>query len=144
MSAIREQYRLDFDHGIHGIKHWAVVRVNGLALAEKTGARKDVIELFAVLHDACRHSDGRDLDHGPRAAELTKRYRGVYFELDDAGMDLLIEAIHDHTGGKTEADPTIQTCWDADRLDLPRVGILVNPQRLCTDAGREVLAERNS
>jgi len=28
-----------------------------------------------------------------------------------------------HSDGAVDADPTIQTCWDADRLDLGRVGI---------------------
>ncbi len=32
-------------------------------------------------------------------------------------------------------DLTIQSCWDADRLDLGRVGIVVRPARLCTTAG---------
>jgi uncharacterized protein len=31
---------------------------------------------------------------------------------------------------------TIQTCWDADRLDLGRVGITPHPSRLCTEAAR--------
>jgi uncharacterized protein len=29
---------------------------------------------------------------------------------------------------------TIPTCWDSDRLDLGRVGIMPHPSRLCTDA----------
>ncbi len=28
-----------------------------------------------------------------------------------------------HSNGAVDADPTVQTCWDADRLDLGRVGI---------------------
>ena len=30
------------------------------------------------------------------------------------------------------ADITVQTCWDADRLDLGRVGIRPHPKYLCT------------
>ena len=30
----------------------------------------------------------------------------------------------------------VQCCWDADRLDLGRVGIRACPDRLCTAAGR--------
>ena len=28
-----------------------------------------------------------------------------------------------HSDGAVDVDPAIQTCWDADRLDLGRVGI---------------------
>ena len=38
-------------------------------------------------------------------------------------MELLIEACKYHSDGFTEADITVQTFRDADRLDLGRVGI---------------------
>jgi hypothetical protein len=36
-----------------------------------------------------------------------------------------------------DGDITVQTCWDADRLDLPRVGIQPLPQFLCTEAAKK-------
>ncbi|MGA2259338.1 MAG: hypothetical protein ABSG53_32085 [Thermoguttaceae bacterium] len=36
--------------------------------------------------------------------------------------------------GETEADFTIQTRWDADRLDLGRVRVCPDPSKLCTKA----------
>jgi hypothetical protein len=42
-----------------------------------------------------------------------------------------------HAKGLIEADVTVQTCWDADRLDLGRVGIVPDPARLCTAAAKE-------
>jgi uncharacterized protein len=41
--------------------------------------------------------------------------------------------------GHLEGDATLQACWDADRLDLGRVGITPSPRRLCTDAARSLL-----
>ena len=41
-----------------------------------------------------------------------------------------------HTHDRTHPDITIQTCWDADRLDLGRVGITPQPNYLCTDAAK--------
>ena len=41
-----------------------------------------------------------------------------------AGRQLSGAACTDHTKGQTAADITIQTCWDADGLDLARVGIV--------------------
>ena len=35
-------------------------------------------------------------------------------------------------------DPTIDACFDADRLDLGRVGIIPDPGRLATEKGKEL------
>ena len=59
-------YRLNPD-GVHGVGHWGRVLENGRRLAGSTRADLDVIELFAIFHDPCRLSDGKDADHGPRA-----------------------------------------------------------------------------
>ena len=51
VTAVRARFALDW-HGIHGVPHWARVRVNGLAIAAHTGARTDVdvgIAPFASL-----------------------------------------------------------------------------------------------
>ena len=34
-------------------------------------------------------------------------------------------------------DPTLATCWDADRLDIGRVGLDVDSQYLFTDFAKE-------
>ena len=34
-------------------------------------------------------------------------------------------------------DITIHTCWDADRLDLGRIGVMPIAERLNTDVGRD-------
>jgi len=36
-----------------------------------------------------------------------------------------------------KADITVQTCWDADRLDLGRVETTPKAEYLCTDAGKD-------
>jgi hypothetical protein len=41
-----------------------------------------------------------------------------------------------HTNEQMHPDITVQTCWDADRLDLGRVGIMPEPTRLCTAAAK--------
>lgn len=138
IAAIRDEYRLAWS-GIHGVRHWARVRKIGLRIAETTGARTDVVELFSFLHDSCRHSDGRDPDHGRRAVAFATQLRGNRFQLDDAGFALLCEAMEFHSFGAIEADITVQTCWDADRLDLVRIGIQPEADRLCTDAARQMI-----
>jgi hypothetical protein len=44
--------------------------------------------------------------------------------------------MHHHTDGHITDDPLVGACWDADRLDLPRVGIAPDPRYLSTQAGR--------
>lgn len=136
VAAIRERYQLDW-HGIHGVSHWARVRVNGLRLAARTGASPQVVELFAFLHDACRVDDGHDREHGWRAARFATSLLGTHIFLPDREFDLLLQACGSHTGGQHHRDITVETCWDADRLDLGRVGIMPDPLRLCTAAAKE-------
>jgi len=123
--------------GIHGVPHWARVLENGRRLAAETGARRDVVEAFALLHDSRRLSDGGDPEHGPRGAAYAIELGADLLGLDRAGLRLLEVAIRDHSRGRTDGDVTVQTCWDADRLDLGRVGLDPSPRLLCTDAARD-------
>lgn len=134
---LRNVFALDWD-GIHGAAHWSRVRVNGLILAENTGADRFVIEYFSLLHDLCRLKDGFDPEHGLRAAEFTRKELRDDIFLDTAQFALLMEAVEGHTHGIQHGNATIATCWDADRLDLGRVGVYPDPMRLCTsEAKRE-------
>ena len=136
IEAIRSRYELDW-HGIHGVSHWSRVRNNGLKLATHTGANRQVVELFAFLHDSCRLDDGYDREHGRRAARFAETLLGTHIFLPDHDFELLVHACTNHTWGNTVADITVQTCWDADRLDLGRVGTIPNPKRLCTAAAKD-------
>jgi len=133
---IRRNFALDW-RGMHGAPHWGRVLDNWLRLAKLTGARVEVVELFAFLHDARRLDDGTDPAHGHRAADLALQLQGRTFEIESASLDLLVAACRGHSDGMTEADTTVQTCWDADRLDLGRVGKVPDPRRLCTPAARD-------
>ena len=135
VRAILDEYSLPLG-GDHGIAHWARVLENGRRLARATGASVDVVSLFAVLHDSRRINEVTDPEHGPRAAQFAKYLRGSAFELDDDEFDRLCRACEGHTYDHTHADVTIQTCWDSDRLDLGRVGIMPHPARLCTDIAK--------
>jgi uncharacterized protein len=136
IKILRKEFALDW-RGIHGAPHWARVRENGLRLAETTGARTDVVELFAFLHDSKRADDGWDPNHGMRAAGFARTLAGVAFELAEDDLELLVVACEGHSAGGTLGDVTVLTCWDADRLDLGRVGVVPDARRLCTDAARE-------
>jgi uncharacterized protein len=135
IETILRQYSLS-PEGIHGLPHWARVLENGVRLAQQTGARIAVVELFAIFHDARRMNDGWDREHGYRGAELAAQFRRTHLHLLASDFDLLYQACRDHTNGSTAADITVQTCWDADRLDLGRVRIDLDRKYLCTEAAR--------
>ncbi len=126
-------------YSIHGPDHWQRVERNGLEIAKDSGADVIVVRLFAILHDSHRLTDSTDPEHGLRAANWAKRLRGEHFELDDDRFDLLSEACIWHDAGRVTDDPTIGTCWDADRLDLVRVGIQPLARLMSTAKGKSLI-----
>lgn len=136
LEFVRRRFLMDW-RGIHGVAHWMRVRQNGRLLAAMTGADREVVDAFALLHDSCRESDGHDPGHGPRAAVLARELRGRWVRLPDRGFELLVRALEGHTGGSRPGDPTVATCWDADRLDFGRLHIRPDPEFLCTSAARD-------
>jgi uncharacterized protein len=118
--------------GFHGKEHWLRVLHNGRELASATDANRRVVELFALIHDSKRENEDYDPQHGRRSAEYARSLQGVWFKLETAELELLCYACHWHSDGLTEANTTVQACWDADRLDLGRVGVKPDPKYLCT------------
>src|SRR5215218_4801721 len=122
---------------IHGESHWQRVAAAALALLPETpDTDPALVFLFALFHDSMRLNDGHDPLHCPRGAALARELRGGPFDLGDEEMDLLAFACEEHTNGKIGKDQTIGVCWDADRLNLWRVGFEPDPRFLSTDAAR--------
>ena len=133
LKAILDQFKIS-RNGVHGPAHWARVRYHGLMIGAECGADLHVVELFAFLHDSKRLNEYSDPDHGARAADYATSLNGSFFTLNANQLDLLCKAMRGHSGGQVHRDPTIQTCWDADRLDLGRVGIRPDPYFLSSFA----------
>lgn len=136
INRIKNEFVLDWN-GIHGYSHWMRVRENGLVLAKKTKANIEIVELFAILHDSKRNNDGADVEHGKRAADFIRSLKGNLIFLKKKDFELLLFACEKHSDGLIKAPVTIQTCWDADRLDLGRVGIKPDPKYLCTTIAKD-------
>ena len=122
--------------GIHGVRHWHTVYWSCLQLWSYENEVHDVPQEhdwffwnFAMLHDCCRLYDTSDPGHGARAAKLVP-------DDDSAFNRLLRQAILGHTAGKTATSQLVGICWDADRLDLERVGIVPDPKLMSTKAGK--------
>lgn len=127
----------------HGISHWDRVYENGKRLLTPE-VNPRVVGLFAYLHDSCRDDDGTDYYHGERAAEWIETLRGTYLRsLSDEEFAMLKDACRLHTLEHMTGNPTIDACFDADRLDLWRVGITPDPARLATEKGKEIARNTN-
>ena len=133
IALIKSEFKIDCQ-GIHGANHWARVLHHGKNIGQIRKADLMVVELFGFLHDSCRLNDGRDPQHGERAAEFAHGIHGDFYSLNPKQLDQLCYAMKHHSGGDVSLDATIQTCWDSDRLDLGRVGILPSPQYLSQEA----------
>jgi uncharacterized protein len=125
---------------VHGEHHWRKVAWTGLELAQQTsGADPELVFLFALLHDCKRLNEWGDKDHGKRAADWAKQ---LNLGLDKRRMGTLQEALVWHDDGYVDTDPTIGCCWDADRLQLRRVGTEPDLKLLSTNAAIQYHEER--
>ena len=124
-------------HGIHGLPHWLRVERVGLDLADAEGGDSDVVSLFALFHDSRRVNDDADPEHGSRGARLAEQLRDAgFFDVTDEQLQLLVYACENHTDVTYCDHPTVACCWDADRLDLTRIGVPPDPDMLNTETAR--------
>lgn len=126
---------------IHGVDHWRRVERLGLMLAAVAGSDEVVISLFAPLHDCQRWNDADDPLHGQNAAHFARELFGQVevaqaFDLNEKRADTLYRALELHNRGQTTDDPTIGACWDADRLDLVRLGVKPDAKFLSTSGAK--------
>ncbi len=121
----------------HGPGHWQRVASIGCQLVyEVPEADPTVVFLFSLFHDSMRSHDGRDPDHGARAALLVDRLQNVLYHLSSDQLDALDRACRAHTDEGVTSEPTIAVCWDADRLNLWRLGRRPDPRLLSTSPAR--------
>lgn len=121
---------------LHGMQHWQRVERNGQILAH-SGVNPFVVKLFAYFHDACRENNDSDIEHGSRAAKLVESLRGSLLkELTQQEIEQLKTACELHTTTLRTGDPTIDVCFDADKLDLIHTGRILIPSRMATEYGK--------
>jgi len=125
-----------FTSPIHGIYHWRTVERNGHYLAQHTGADTKVISYFSHFHDCMRENENIDPKHGHRGALFAEEHKSS-LGLTDSQFDMFMRACKGHTHGRRTSCATVATCWDADRLDIGRVGITPDSSYLfCNEAKR--------
>ena len=135
---LAEQFSLDHN-GAHGYHHWLRVLYNGRLLCSRNSANIKVVELFSLLHDSKRSNKKSDPEHGERAAIFAETMRGTWFTVTDKELQLLQDACILHSEGLRDKDVTIQTCWDADRLDNYYTEVDLNFSLLSDDLAKQEL-----
>jgi len=111
----------------------------GLGLAAQVdGCDGDLVLLFALLHDSQRFNESHDPEHGLRAGRLARELSSEgALRLGGDRLERLVDACTRHDRGQISDDPTTGVCWDADRLNLWRVGIRPDPGLLSTEAASD-------
>jgi uncharacterized protein len=147
-------------YGIHGQRHWARVLSNSCKLLYEMMQRGDLEEvtevmaysvvMFSLFHDSKRETNGVCMRHGDDGASFYKecigdmivRHPETYTQEDH---ESLLRAMRDHCRVEFPEEykqagerPTVlmKICFDSDRLDLPRVGIIPDPDRMFTEVGK--------
>lgn len=108
---------------LHGEQHWRAVADAGVEIALHGGGCPKLALAFGMIHDCQRLNDDWDPLHGTRAARWAKRSRHAKNLLGADSLALLVKACDGHDGGRTTKSAAIGACWDADRINLWRVGI---------------------
>lgn len=125
--------------GIHDSNHWFTVARLGMAIALAEGGDPSVALLFGLYHDCRRFDNGSDPEHGLRAAELVKKhFTEKELDISVPQFERLYTACSRHSDGLVYQDVTISACWDADRLDLTRVGWETRPELLGTETAKRM------
>jgi uncharacterized protein len=131
---------------IHGVHHWDEVHENGVMLSRQPGVDLTVVRLFAYLHDCKRKDDHQDPEHGDRAAGFVVwlRNSGKLEFLEYSQYIQLWRACLQHHKGVVETDDiTIGACFDADRIELIRCGIVPKIELMSTPMGIRIAKKMN-
>ena len=69
---------------------------------------------------------------------LAETEKELGLDITQEQFDKLYHACRMHTHERATDDATINTCYDADRLDLGRVGIPLDPEKMATTSGKKL------
>ena len=147
---------------IHGVAHWTRVHRYGLLLADSlklSEKEKIAIALFGFTHDLARTDDGGGNQHSIAGAKYVQYVTDTLFsDFPNSTVDIVKVAIRYHSDGMNAEEALyelpiagssnwsresvlnmIGCCWDADRLDLLRLGIMPNESKMSTSYWQDVL-----
>ena len=119
---------LDLIEGVHGLEHLRRVALSAGVLAKQVGADVESCVVGGFLHDCARTGDESGTAHALHSAIQARVILDKHYPHLDAYTILF--AIQFHADGKTTGDPITACIWDADRLDLQRLGRTIDKNLL--------------
>ena len=126
--------------GLHGMSHLRRVASTAGRIASLISEDVEAAVVTGFLHDCARTDDGGGTSHAHDSACVAKNILPTcYPHLD---VDRLCAGIAGHADGVVTDDLLIGSVWDADRLDLVRLGIEVDLGLLSTSVARRVAIVR--
>lgn len=150
-----------YESYLHGPAHWVRVHRFGSLLSGYCGlpeTERHCVEIFALTHDLGRVDDNGGNQHALDGADYFREYATAVFpDMEDRALDWVETAIRHHSDGLTAdvADRQglfahlageresvrlmIGCCWDADRLDLLRLGMSPRAEKMSTPYWEAVL-----
>lgn len=133
LEALKENFCLK-DSDYHNIKHWNRVYKISKFISSHYNIESDIFKYFALFHDVGRKDDDHNFEHGEDGRKLAIKYR-KYIDLNDDEFEKLIYACKWHTkpldiNNKLYKDKIVTICWDSDKLDLVRLNIQINNDKL--------------
>ena len=113
--------------GAHGIDHIMRVRKVALEIAEREGARKDIVEAMALLHDLVRYEDEREQESVEETIKQAKEILNKT-EMPDDDKSIILDGIESHSlHSKARKEPSTleaKILFDADKIDsVGRIGV---------------------
>lgn len=135
IAAVEEESSFKDSH-YHGNQHWRCVSLVGSRLAKQENLNPLLPFLFGLFHDSMRENDDRDPDHGERGGQLAlEMYERGLLPISQEMLSKLVYACNNHTSSPATYDPHAGVCYDADRLNLWRVGTQPHKNYISTEAG---------
>jgi HD superfamily phosphodiesterase len=126
--------------GLHGFDHLGRVAILAGRLARAVGEDVESAVVMGFLHDSARKDDGGGCLHAIESAVLARKLLLEFYPQMDRGR--ICDSIKRHADGETTSDLMVACLWDADRLELKRLGRVVDPDLLSTEIAKRLARKR--
>ncbi len=126
--------------GLHSFDHLRRVAILAGRLARAVGQDVESAVVMGFLHDSARKNDGGGYLHAIESALLASKLLLKFYPQMD--RERICDAIERHVDGETTADTLVACLWDSDRLELNRLGRVVDPDLLSTKIAKRLTTRR--
>lgn len=121
---------------LHGNDHLCHVAWLAGRLAKALDECIESAVVGGYLHDCGRVDDSCGNFHAHESAELARQILARFYTHLD--IERIVDGIYNHADGLVTNDPLIACIWDADRISLTRLEVVVDLRLLSTKLARRL------